>query len=129
MDCSFLKRAESEGPSMKVQTLERRHSTFTVNKQGLLRTAYGIRHPHVVPFLRNKMPHSQLKTAKTFRRGCSVLNALNLKKRGIKIHNCALLLDFRAFFCYTTRTPLFSRISADKGSSPISTFNINYELK
>ena len=31
-------------------------------------------------------------------RGCSIPNAPNLGKLGVKIHNCALLLDF-PFFC------------------------------
>ena len=33
--------------------------------------------------------------------GCSVLDALNLEKCGVKIHNCALLLHFIAFFLVT----------------------------
>ena len=41
----------------------------------------------------------------------SILNALNLKKLGVKIHNFALLLDFLALFGYTTHMPLFSRRS------------------
>ena len=40
--------------------------------------------------------------------GCRVLNALNLEKCGVKIHNCVLLL---IFFGYTSRMPLLSRIS------------------
>ena len=43
--------------------------------------------------------------------GCSILNALNLKKWGVQIHNCALLLDLPAVFYYTAHMPLFSRIS------------------
>ena len=44
--------------------------------------------------------------------GCSVLNALNLEKWGIKTHNCALFTGLSCpFFCYTVRMPLFSRIS------------------
>ena len=43
-------------------------------------------------------------------RVCSILNALNLRKWGVKIHNCALLLDFFPFFCYTASMPLFSEI-------------------
>ena len=30
--------------------------------------------------------------------GCSILNALNLEKWGVKIPNCALLMDFFALF-------------------------------
>ena len=30
---------------------------------------------------------------------CSVLNALNLEKWGVKTHNCVLLLDFLILFC------------------------------
>ena len=41
-------------------------------------------------------------------RGCNISHDLNLEKWGVKI--CPLL-DFLAFFCYTTCMPLFSRIS------------------
>ena len=43
--------------------------------------------------------------------GCSVLNALNLEKWGVKIHKCALSLGFLALFGYTLHMPLFCRIS------------------
>ena len=46
--------------------------------------------------------------------GCSIPNALNLEKLGVKIDNCVLLLNFIALFCYTARLPLFSRISPDE---------------
>ena len=53
--------------------------TFTL--AGLILATYYVRYPQAVPFLRNKMPYFLLKTSKTcFLRGCSVLNALNLKK-------------------------------------------------
>ena len=42
--------------------------------------------------------------------GCMVLNALNLEKWGVKIHESVILLEFLSFG-YTTRMPLFSRIS------------------
>ena len=44
---------------------------------------------------------------------CSILNTLNLGKWGVRIHNCAVLLDFLALFGYTERILLFSRISPD----------------
>ena len=82
----------------------------------LILATYCKQHPHTMSFLRNKMLYSLLKTQQNT---CSlvewsVLNALNLGKRGIKIHNCALLLDFFALFCYTVCMPLFSRISPGK---------------
>ena len=41
-------------------------------------------------------------------RGCSVLNALNLEKSGIKIHKCAVLLDFLApFWLYRKHALIF----------------------
>ena len=40
--------------------------------------------------------------------GCSVLNSLNLRKCGVKIHNCALLLPFTAlFWLYRTHALIF----------------------
>ena len=38
----------------------------------------------------------------------SVLNVLNLKKGAVKIHNCALLLDFLALFLYRTYALILS---------------------
>ena len=39
---------------------------------------------------------------------CTVLNTLNLEKWGVKVHNCALLLDFLALLClYRTRALIF----------------------
>ena len=46
-------------------------------------------------------------------RGCSVLNALNLEKGGVQVHNCALLLDLPALFGYIARMPLIFRISPE----------------
>ena len=43
--------------------------------------------------------------------GCSVVNAQNLEKLGLKIHNCALLLNL--FFGSTASMPLLSRKSPD----------------
>ena len=40
----------------------------------------------------------------------SIINTLNLKKNWVKIQNCALWLDFLAFFCYIAHMTLFSRI-------------------
>ena len=40
--------------------------------------------------------------------GCSVLNALNFDKWGVKTHNCALLLDLLAlFWLYRTHAFIF----------------------
>ena len=52
------------------------------------------------PFLRNEMPYSLLKSPKihVVQGGCNVLNALNLEELTVKIHKCALLLDFLALF-------------------------------
>ena len=54
--------------------------------------------------------------------GCSVLNALNLEKWGVKIHSVPLYWTFLPFFGYTTRVPLFSR------SKPWSHFGIDVKL-
>ena len=50
-----------------------------------------------------------LKTKKTCRLGgCSVLNAINLEKRRVKIHKYVLLLDFLAlFWLYRTHVLIF----------------------
>ena len=32
--------------------------------------------------------------------GCDILNALNLETLGVKIHNCAILLDFPSLFSF-----------------------------
>ena len=41
-------------------------------------------------------------------RGCSIEDALNLEKWGVKTHNCALLLDFLAlFWLYHTHAFIF----------------------
>ena len=68
---------------------------------GLILTTYCVRYPHAVPFLRNKVPFFLLKAPKAHAvlggGGCSILNALNLEKWGVKTHNWALLLDFLAF--------------------------------
>ena len=60
-------------------------------------TTYCMQYPLTVPFLRNIMPFSLLKTKKntSFKRR-NTLNSLNLKKCGVEIHNCALLLHFIA---------------------------------
>ena len=78
----------------------------------LILTNYYLGYTNAVSFLRNDMPFSQLKTPKTHtvHGGCRVLNALNLEKWGVKIHESVILLDFLPFG-YTTRMPLFSRIS------------------
>ena len=58
------------------------------------------------------------KTLAVYGGECSVLNALNLKKWGVRILNWVLLLDFCFLFVgYTARMPLFSRI----GSACINT--------
>ena len=68
------------------------------------------------------------KTSKTTcrLRGCSVLNALNLEKWGLKIHNCALLLDFLALFWLLL---LFSRISPDWIFSIFFVFTVVFLLE
>ena len=74
---------------------------YNVTHTGLTCTNYGVRYQHAVPLLRNKMPYSLLKTAKTHAIqwwGCSVLNALNLEKKGVKIQKCVLLLNFISLF-------------------------------
>ena len=62
---------------------------------------------HAVAFLRNNIPYFLLKTPKNKCRlgGCSVLNAPNLEKLGVKIYNCALLWTFLPFFSYTACMP------------------------
>lgn len=55
-------------------------------------------------------------SAKTFKTtwnlwGCSVPNALNLRKLEVKIYSCALLLDIFALFSCNACMYLFSRIS------------------
>ena len=56
--------------------------------------------PHAVPFFKNKISYSALKTSKThvFLGRCSIVNALNLRNREVTIQNCALLLDLFALF-------------------------------
>ena len=66
---------------------------------------------HAMPFLINNALFSTKSSKNTMLRGCSFLNAQNSGKWGEKTPNCALLLDFLAFFCYTTCIPSFSRIS------------------
>ena len=46
--------------------------------------------------------------------GFSIRNALNLENLEEKIQNCDLYWTLLPFFCYTTRMPLFSRISPDR---------------
>ena len=50
-------------------------------------------------------------------KGCSILNALNLGKWRIKIHNFALFLDLLALFWLNTCMLLFSRIRALRGNT------------
>ena len=44
--------------------------------------------------------------------GCRIPDALYLENLEGEIYNCALLLNSLAFFRYTTRIPLFSRVSS-----------------
>ena len=53
-------------------------------------------------------------------RGCSISNAVNLEHLEGKTHNCALLPNFHALFHYTTRMPLFSRISPARYKSNLT---------
>ena len=57
------------------------------------------------------------KTFKTTCRlgGCSIPNDLNLENLEGKSHNWAHCQNFPAFFHYTARMPLFSRITPDMG--------------
>ena len=53
---------------------------------------------------------------KTFKTTCylgvlNIQNVLNLENLVVKNHNCTLLLDFVALFCYTTCMSLFFKIS------------------
>ena len=77
----------------------------------IIRTFYCLRYRHAVPFLRNDTRYYLLKTPKNtccLGRGCSVLNALNLEKQGVKIHNCALFLGFLPlFWLYCTHALIF----------------------
>lgn len=60
-------------------------------------TTYCMQYSLTVPFLRNIMPFSLLKKEKnTSFKKRNTLNSLNLKKCGVEIHNCALLLHFIA---------------------------------
>ena len=48
-----------------VQQFEIRPERRITPEAGLILTTYCVRYPHTVPFLRNKMPYSLLKTPKT----------------------------------------------------------------
>ena len=64
---------------------------------GLSVTALCMWYSHAVPFLRMKcLIFYLIEPPETH----AVLNALNLEKRVVKIHNCALLPHFFAFFWF-----------------------------
>ena len=79
------------------------HQTWPLDKYkhgpGLVLTTYCVWYPHTVPFKWNAL-FSTKNSKNTHRLGeCKVVTALNLEKQGVKIHNCALLVDFLALFC------------------------------
>ena len=84
----------------------------------LILATYCMRYPHAVPFFKKKKKKKKkalffTKTSKNTCHlgGCSILNVLNSEKWRVKIHYCALSLNFLALICYTAHMPLFSRIS------------------
>ena len=70
------------------------------SKTGLVSTNYWVWYLHAVPFFEKWNAFFSIKNSKNTccLRGCSILNALNLEKWGVKITKCALSLDYFAFF-------------------------------
>ena len=72
---------------------------------------YCLRCPRIIPYFQNKITLFSVKIFKTiccFGK-CSIINALNLEKLVVRIHNCPFL------FCYNVNIALFSIISPNQG--------------
>ena len=87
--------------------------------------------PHAMPFIKNAFFSTKNSKNTCCLRRCSILNALNLAKWGVKIQNCAHFLDFLAsssqhssgYFSITSLIGLISLISILRWSGNVLSIN------